>query len=86
MLFSISFFQNSGMEYPKRIRKRIGKRLRELRIKAGYSSYRSFCYAHDLSVMQYWQMEAGEINFTFDKLAKILNIHNVKIKEFFAEL
>lgn len=62
--------------------KEIGERIRELRIKAGYSSYESFAIENDLSRMQYWRMENGQSNMTLKTLKKILDIHKITLEEF----
>ena len=37
----------------------IGKKLRELRIAAGYKSYEVLAWENSLSLIQYWKMERG---------------------------
>lgn len=63
--------------------KRIGARLKRLRIKKGFKSYESFAVEHELSRMQYWRMEEGKTNMTVRSLIKILNIHKITFEEFF---
>ena len=58
------------------ITKKIGNKLREIRINAGFDSYETFAYENDLSRIQYWKMENGT-NFTIKSLLKILNIHGI---------
>ncbi|MCB9245144.1 MAG: helix-turn-helix transcriptional regulator [Flavobacteriales bacterium] len=67
---------------PELTYKRIGTALRELRLKAGYSSYENFAIDHDLSRRHYWETEKGR-NISIEYLVKILAIHNMSIKEFF---
>lgn len=61
----------------------IGKKLRELRIAAGYKSYEVFAWENSLSRIQYWKMEQGT-NCTLKSLHKVLNIHQLSLREFFA--
>lgn len=64
----------------------IGNKLKELRIKSGYSSYENFAFDHDLPRMQYWRMERGKSNLTLRSLRKVLIIHKVNFSEFFNDL
>lgn len=62
----------------------IAQKIKQLRIDKGYTSYENFAYENDLSRVQYWRMERGT-NFTIDYFLKILEIHEVSLKEFFSE-
>lgn len=62
----------------------IGKKLKQLRIKKGYASYETFAVDNDLDRKQYWRVENGA-NITLKTLEKILVIHNLKVKDFFAD-
>ncbi|MEE4196570.1 MAG: helix-turn-helix transcriptional regulator [Bacteroidales bacterium] len=73
------------MDYSEEILKKIGDKLRELRIQKGYSSYETFAFDNDLPRMQYWRIEKGETNVTIKSLLKILNIHNTTLKDFFED-
>ena len=57
--------------------KSIGKRLKELRIVAGYKSYEVFVWEHSLIRIQYWKMEQGT-NCTLKSLYKVLKIHQLQ--------
>lgn len=63
----------------------IGKRLKEIRINKGYTSYENFALDHGISRMQYWRLEAGKSNITVKTLYKVLQIHNITFKDFFSE-
>jgi hypothetical protein len=71
-------------KYDKRIKK-IGERLRELRKKAGYTSYESFAFDHDVPRVQYGRMEAG-VNLRIATLMRVLDIHKITLEEFFEGL
>lgn len=60
----------------------IGKKLKQLRIDAEYSSYETFANDYDLDRKQYWRIENGT-NLTLSTLNKILKIHKVSFQEFF---
>lgn len=64
---------------------KIGKRIKELRIEAGYSSYEFFAWEHGLPRVQYWRMEKGT-NFTIKSLIKVLDVHNLSLKDFFSQI
>lgn len=61
---------------------KVGARIRELRIKKGYTSAESFAYDHELNRVQYWRMERGT-NLTLKALFRILRIHKLHPEEFF---
>ena len=63
-------------------REAIANRLKELRIKAGYTSYETFAIENGLPRKNYWRMEKGE-NFTINTLIRILKIHNISLGDFF---
>ena len=63
----------------------VGRRLKTLRINAGYKSYEVFACDNNMSRIQYWKMEKG-INCTLKSLYKVLKIHNLTYKEFFDSL
>jgi len=63
--------------------KQIGERLSELRKEAGYTSYESFVYDHELPRMQYWRIEKGKVNRTVKSLLKILVTHKISNTDFF---
>jgi hypothetical protein len=62
--------------------KKIGQKIRLLRIKSGYSSYENFAWDNNLPVRTYFRMESGT-NFTIFNLIKILEIHSITLKDFF---
>ncbi len=68
----------------KRI-EQIAKRLRELRIEKGYSSYEFFAWDHKIPRVQYFRMEKGT-NFTISSLLRILDAHKITMREFFESL
>ncbi len=74
------------MIHEKVILKKVGKRLRELRIQAGYSSYEDFAFTNEINRVQYWRLEKGESNFTIRSLITILNIHKLTLSEFFNDI
>jgi hypothetical protein len=60
----------------------LGKRVRELRIAAGYSSQEEFAHEADIPRAQYGRYEVGA-NITFLNLYKIYKCHKMTPEEFF---
>ena len=60
----------------------IGKKLKELRIQKGYSSYEIFAWDNEIPRVQYWRMEKGT-NFTIKTFLRILDAHQITLEEFF---
>ncbi len=64
--------------------KKLGKRLKELRIAKGYSSYEYFAYEHNISRAQYGRYEKGE-DLRFSTLVKVISAFGMTMAEFFSE-
>ena len=64
---------------------RLGKRMRELRIKNGYKSFETFAYDNDLPRVLYGNYEKGVGNITYKNLLKVIKALKVSVKEFFNE-
>lgn len=62
----------------------IGKRIRDLRVKKGYSNQEAFAYVSDIPRAQYGRYEKGT-NMTIVSLFKILKEHKITFEEFFKE-
>ncbi len=63
---------------------KIGKRIKDLRIKAGYTSYEYFAYEHDIPRAQFGRYEQGQ-DLRFSSLVKVINAFGMTVKEFFSE-
>ena len=63
----------------------IGKAFKELRINKGYSSYENFANDYQIDRKQYWRIENGN-NLTVSSIFKILEIHKMKLSDFFVEV
>ncbi|MBB3123286.1 transcriptional regulator with XRE-family HTH domain [Mesoflavibacter sabulilitoris] len=64
---------------------KIAEKLERIRIEKGFTSYENFAIEYGISRMQYWRMEKGT-NFTFHSLLKILDAHEMTLKEFFEDI
>lgn len=63
----------------------VSERIKELRIKQGYTSYENFAHDKNIDRKQYWRIENGQ-NLTLKTLSKVLEKLNVSFKEFFGEI
>lgn len=61
---------------------RISQRVKQLRLKANYTSAESFAHDNELNRVQYWRVESGA-NVTLKTLLTILDIHKISLSEFF---
>jgi transcriptional regulator with XRE-family HTH domain len=64
------------------LKEAIGKRIKQLRLEANYTSYETFAIENGFARKNYWRMEKGK-NFTIDTLLRLVNIHNITLEEFF---
>jgi transcriptional regulator with XRE-family HTH domain len=71
-------------EDEKRLYTLMGKRITELRKKAGYTSQETFAYDADIPRALYGRYEKG-VNLTVSSLHRILKHHQITFKEFFRE-
>lgn len=63
---------------------RLGNRIKELRIKKGYTNYEYFAYEHDFPRAQYGRYEKGE-DLRYSSLLKVIRAFDMTPKEFFGE-
>lgn len=64
--------------------KKLGKRIKELRINRGYTNYEYFAFEHNIGRAQYGKYETGG-NIQFNTLVKIIKALNISVKDFFSE-
>lgn len=64
--------------------KKIGNRIKQLRIKAGYASYEVFAFENNINRTQFGRYEKGE-DLRVSSLLKVLQALRVTPKEFFNE-
>jgi transcriptional regulator with XRE-family HTH domain len=62
----------------------LSKRIKQLRIKAGYSNYEYFAFEHEISRSQYGRYEKGE-DLRFSSLMKLIKAFGITPEEFFSE-
>lgn len=63
---------------------KLASRIKQLREKAGYSSYEVFAYEKGFSRSLYWSYEKGA-NITYLNLLKLIDAFGVTQEEFFSE-
>ena len=62
----------------------MGKRIKELRVNAGFNSQEAFAYEAEIPRAQYGRYEAGS-NITVLSLNKIIKYHKISLEEFFSK-
>lgn len=68
------------------LQRRIGAKIRELRIAKGINNYEKFAIYNDFSRSHYYNIEQGAINLTLKTLARILNSLDITVEDFFKDL
>lgn len=71
-------------ETEKEVLLRIGIRIKDLRLNAGFKSQDTFSYASGVPRAQYSRYEKGS-NITMLSLQKILKFHKISWENFFSE-
>lgn len=69
---------------PKIDLKKLGARIKALRIEKGYTNYEYFAFENDIPRAQYGRYERGE-DLRFSSLLKIIRAFKMTPKEFFSE-
>ena len=64
--------------------KKLGERIKQLRIEKGYTSYEYFAYEHNISRAQFGRYEQGQ-DLRISSLVKIVNAFEMTLAEFFSE-
>src|SRR5690606_12229229 len=64
--------------------KKLGVRIKALRIKKGYTNYENFAFEHDIPRAQFGRYERGE-DLRYSSLLKVIRALGVTQKEFFSE-
>jgi len=64
--------------------KKIGDRIKQLRIEKGYSNYEVFAFKNDISRSQYGGYENGK-DLRYSSLIRVIKAFGMTPKEFFSE-
>ncbi len=76
--------KEEGQEVLKSDLEKLGKRIKSLRIKKGYTNYEYFAYEHNISRTQFGRYEKGE-DLRFSSLTKVVRAFGMTLEEFFSE-
>lgn len=69
---------------PEEVLQQMGKRIKDLRVKKGYTSYEYFAYEHEIPRAQFGRYEQGQ-DLRISSLLKIVNAFDMTLQEFFSE-
>jgi hypothetical protein len=64
--------------------KKLGERIRSLRMQKGYTNYENFAFEHDIPRAQFGRYERGE-DLRYSSLLKVCDALDITVKEFFSE-
>lgn len=63
---------------------KLGERIKQLRVQAGYTSYEYFAYEHNFSRAQFGRYEKGQ-DLRLSSLIKVANAFGMTLQELFSE-
>lgn len=63
---------------------KLGKRIRQLRIAKGYTSYEYFAYENNISRAQFGRYENGE-DLRYTSLVRVVKAFDITMEEFFSD-
>jgi transcriptional regulator with XRE-family HTH domain len=69
----------------EQVYQKIGKRIKDLRLKAGYSNAEKFAFENEITRSQYAMWEKGQ-DMKISSLLRITRAHNLTLDEFFADI
>ena len=69
---------------PEEVLKLMGKRIKELRIKKGYTSAEMFAYEYEIPRAQLGRYEKGQ-DLRMSSLVKLVNAFGITLEDFFSE-
>jgi len=73
-----------SLDEPQKTYRKIGLRLKELRLKAGFTSADKFAFTNDIDRSQYGKYEKGK-DMQLSTLLRLLAIHKIAIEDFFGK-
>jgi transcriptional regulator with XRE-family HTH domain len=71
------------LDTDEQVYEKIGKRIKELRIEAGYSNAEKFAFENQITRSQYAMWEKGQ-DMKVSSLLRITRAHNITLDDFFA--
>ena len=76
--------KENRLSYNQEELKKLGNRIKDLRVKAGFTNYEYFAYKHEIPRAQFGRYERGE-DLRYTSLLKVIKALGISIKEFFSE-
>ena len=77
-----------GEDIEKQLQKielqKLADRIKQLRIKKGYSNYENFAFDHDIPRAQFGRYENGQ-DLRYSSLIKVIKALGITVEEFFSE-
>lgn len=70
--------------HTEEILRRLGARMKALRLEKGHDNYEKFAMEHDISRGQYWRYEKGK-DLNFSTLLRVVKALDITLAEFFSE-
>lgn len=64
----------------------IGKRLKEIRLAKGYTSYRQFADSFEFEPKSIWRLEEGRSDFKYSSLKRVVEALGISVEDFFKML
>lgn len=71
------------LDTDQQVYEKIGKRIKELRLKAGYTAADKFAYENEIGRSQYAAWEAGQ-DMKISSVLKIAKAHRITLNDFFS--
>lgn len=65
--------------------KKLGARIKALRLKRGYTNHEIFAYEHKIDRVQFGRYERGAADMQYTSLLKIIRAFDITPEEFFSE-
>lgn len=63
--------------------KAVSKRIKQLRIEKGYTSYEQFATEHGIQNKQYWKIEEAKVDYRMTTLFRVLECLEISPEKFF---
>lgn len=73
------------LDTDQQVYQKIGKRLKALRLEAGFSSAEKFAFELEIGRTQYTNYERGQ-DMKLSSLIRVLSFHNLSLDEFFRDM
>ena len=65
--------------------KKLGARIKALRLKNGYTNHEIFAYENGIDRVQFGRYERGSSDMQYSSLLKVVKAFNMTLEEFFSE-